>query len=142
LGSFFFWGNCWLTGIAGQSIGVAIGGVVFQNTFKQKLLAIPEFAPMADQYSREATAVVSIIQQMPPGDSRTELVQAYADGLRIVWMSLLAFAAVGMLLSFTIKGYSLNQEHVTEQGLIHNKPSPSRDDMESGSRSGEENEKK
>lgn len=102
----------------GQSLGVAISGVIFQNVFRRKLQALPAFESRADDYSREATVVVSIIKAMPAGTDRTDLIQAYSDSLRIVWISLLAFAAAAMLLSATIKGYTLNQEHITEQGLV------------------------
>jgi hypothetical protein len=33
----------------GQAIGVAMSGVIFQNVFKQKLLAIPEWADKASE---------------------------------------------------------------------------------------------
>lgn len=102
----------------GQSLGVAISGVIFQNVFRRKLQALPAFAALADEYSREATVVVSIIKGMPAGADRAELVQAYADSLRVIWISLLAFAAAAMFLSAGIKGYTLDQEHITEQGLL------------------------
>lgn len=102
----------------GQSIGVAISGVIFQNVFRRKLLELPAFVALADQYSRDATIVVGVIKAMPEGADKSDLIQAYADSLRIIWISLLAFAAAGMFLSATIKGYTLNQEHVTKQGLV------------------------
>ncbi|OIW26169.1 MFS general substrate transporter [Coniochaeta ligniaria NRRL 30616] len=102
----------------GQSVGVAISGVIFQNVFRRKLLELPAFAALADEYSRDATNVVGIIKAMPAGGDRSDLIQAYADSLRIIWVTLLAFAAVGMFLGATIKGYTLNQEHITEQGLV------------------------
>jgi hypothetical protein len=102
----------------GQSIGVAISGVIFQNVFRRKLQGLPAFAALADQYSRDATTVVGVIKGMPAGRDKTDLVQAYADSLRIIWITLMAFAAAAMFLSIGIKGYTLNQEHVTEQGLV------------------------
>jgi MFS family permease len=102
----------------GQSIGVAVSGVIFQNAFKEKLLGIPEFAPMADQFSRDATTVVEIIKQMNAGPERDVLVQAFSDSLRMIYIALLAFAALSLVLSLFIKSYSLNQEHHTEQGLV------------------------
>lgn len=102
----------------GQSIGVAISGVIFQNVFKRKLAGIAAFASRADQFSRDATIVVEIIKQMPAGPDRHDLVVAYNDALRTIWVSMLAFAAFSTVLSVTIKGYTLNQEHVTQQGLV------------------------
>jgi hypothetical protein len=102
----------------GQSIGVAISGVIFQNQFKRKLEGIPEFASLADAYSRDATSVVGVIVEMPDGADKTTLVKAYSDSLHMIWIVLLAIAAVSFLMSLTIKGHSLEQEHITEQGFV------------------------
>lgn len=102
----------------GQSIGVAVSGVIFQNSFKKKLLDLPAFASVADEYSRDATSVVSVIKAMAPSPEKTDLVQAYSDSLRVIYISLVAFAGFCFLLTLLIRGYSLNQEHVTNQGLI------------------------
>jgi hypothetical protein len=108
----------------GQAIGVAISGVIFQNVLRQKLDGLPAFAPVADQYSRDATIVVGIINAMPDGRDKDDLVQAYSDSLRMIWVALLAFSAFCLLLSFTVRGYSLSQEHVTEQRLVGRGPQP------------------
>ncbi|KAI8266642.1 Efflux pump FUS6 [Colletotrichum sp. SAR 10_98] len=102
----------------GQSLGVAVSGVIFQNAFREKLAAVPDLAHLADEYSRDATIVVEIIKQMPRDALRAELVEAYCDALRAIWISLIAFSGFCMVLSLTIKRYSLDQEHVTEQGLV------------------------
>jgi len=102
----------------GQAVGVAISGVLFQNVFRRKLAAVPSLAGLAERYSRDATIVVEIIHAMPAGPDRADLIQAYSDSLRMIWVALLAFAAFCLVLSVTIRGYSLSQEHVTEQGLV------------------------
>ncbi|KAB5549862.1 major facilitator superfamily transporter [Coniochaeta sp. 2T2.1] len=102
----------------GQSIGVAISGVIFQNVFRQKLTGLPAFVDVADEYSRDATIVVGIIKAMPETADRRDLIKAYADSLRIIWISLMAFGAVGMFLSVTIRGYTLDRVHVTQQPLV------------------------
>ncbi|KAF0320167.1 major facilitator superfamily transporter [Colletotrichum asianum] len=102
----------------GQSLGVAVSGVIFQNAFREKLAAVPALAHLADEYSRDATIVVEIIKQMPRDNVRAELVEAYCDALRAIWISLIGFSGFCMVLSLTIKRYSLDQEHVTEQGLV------------------------
>ncbi|KAK9778018.1 hypothetical protein SCAR479_05344 [Seiridium cardinale] len=104
--------------IFGQALGVAISGVIFQNSLKQKLLHIPGFASLADEYSRDATTVVEIIKGMTDGKTKTMVIQAYSDALGSIWLSLLAFSAAGFVLSLTVKGYSMTQEHVTKQHLV------------------------
>ncbi|KAF3762252.1 MFS general substrate transporter [Cryphonectria parasitica EP155] len=100
----------------GQAIGVAASGVLFQNAFRTQLLGLPDWRAEADVLSRDATAVVDMVKAMAPGAARRDLIGAYSGGLRDVWIFLTALAAVCFLLSFTVKGFSLKQEHVTEQG--------------------------
>lgn len=102
----------------GQAIGVAISGSIFQNAFRNRLAALPVFAPIADDFSRDATLIVEFIKLLPDGQTKTDLIEAYNGALRVIWMASLAFAAFCFILSLTIKGYTLNQEHVTDQGLI------------------------
>jgi len=102
----------------GQSIGVAVAGAIFQNEFRRRLEALPAFAAVADAYSRDATSVVGIIVSMPDTPDKHDLIVAYNDGLRVVFIALLAFSAVCMVMSAFLKGYTLNQEHITEQALV------------------------
>ena len=109
--------------VFGQSLGVAVGGVVFQNQIKQKLLSYPLLAPMAGAYSKDATALVSIIKAMQAGTEKTQLIQAYADSLKTIWIVMCALSAVALLASLLTKGYSLQQEHKTLQGFHEEKVS-------------------
>ncbi|CCU74933.1 Putative MFS Transporter [Blumeria hordei DH14] len=102
--------------VIGQSLGVAIGGVVFQNQIYSNLLDYPLLAPQAQQYSKEATVLVVIIKMMQPGPQKTQLIQAYSDALSMIWVVMCAVAGLGLLLSIFIKGYTLEQEHKTLQG--------------------------
>ncbi|KAJ0115846.1 hypothetical protein J7T55_004015 [Diaporthe amygdali] len=102
----------------GQAVGVAVSGVIFQNVFRRKLLELPDFAGVADQYSRDATIVVEIIKAMDPGHQRSELVDAYNSALQGIYVSMIAFAGFCMVLSVSVKGYTLQQEHVTKQALV------------------------
>ncbi len=102
----------------GQSIGVAIGGSIFQNTMQIKLLAYPLLAPMADEYSRDASALVQIIKQMTPGQAKDELIQGYADSLKVVWIVMCAMSAVALASSVAIKALDLNRPLDTEQGFL------------------------
>lgn len=103
--------------VFGQAVGVAVSGVIFQNVFKIKLAALSEWAPMADAYSRDATSVVAIINTMQPGAVRTSLVKAYNGGLSAIWISMIALAGFCLVLSWTVKGYTLKQEHITKQAF-------------------------
>lgn len=108
----------------GQSVGVAVAGVIFQNAFRSELLDIPALRDQAGEYSRDATMVVKIINDMETGPVKSALVEAYANALRMVWYSMIAFAGVGVVFSATVKSYTLNQEHVTQQALIQEERGP------------------
>ncbi|KUI57113.1 hypothetical protein VP1G_04445 [Cytospora mali] len=102
----------------GQAVGVAVSGVVFQNVFRGRLLAVPGLAGLEGEYSRDATAVVEVIQGMGPGVVWGQLVEAYNGGLQAIYVSMIVFAGVCLVLAGSVRGYSLQQEHVTRQGLV------------------------
>ncbi|KAL8400147.1 hypothetical protein RB594_000522 [Gaeumannomyces avenae] len=93
----------------GQAIGVAVSG-----------------------FSRDATVIVEFIKIMPEGDNKRDLIVAYNEALRAIWVTSLAFAAFCFVLSLTIKGYTLNQDHITDQGLVKS------DDRDKGMPAGKE----
>lgn len=111
--------------VFGSAIGVAVSGVIFQNAFRQKLEYIPQFADVAEEYSRDATLIVEVIKNMDAGSaSKSLMIDAYSDSLGAIWITLLAFSAVGLLLSFMVKGYSMSQQHVTKQKLVQGEKTP------------------
>lgn len=102
----------------GQAVGISISGVTLQNVFQRELLKLPSFSPdRAREYSREATAIVKVIHNMGAGPERLELQWAYLRSLRVIWIVMIALSGIGMLLSFTIIGYSLNQQHISKHKL-------------------------
>ncbi|KAI2612326.1 putative MFS transporter [Hypoxylon fragiforme] len=107
--------------VFGQALGIAVSGVIFQNSLKQQLLRIPGFASLADEYSRDATAISILIQGMADGETKMRIMQAFSDALSSIWLTLTVLSAVGLLLSLTVKGYSMTQEHVTAQHLVQEK---------------------
>lgn len=105
----------------GQALGIAIGGSIFQNEMRRNILKYPLIAPMADEYSQDATALVTIIQIMEDGLAKTQLITAYADSLKIVWVVMCGLAGIGGFVSLWTKENSLDQLLVTNQGFDHGK---------------------
>ncbi|KAL8938260.1 MAG: hypothetical protein Q9211_003289 [Gyalolechia sp. 1 TL-2023] len=105
----------------GQALGVAVGGTVFQNQMKTKLLAYPALASKADEYSRDASSLVQIIKAMKDDVIKENLQHAYADSLKVVWLTMCGFAGVGLILSLWTKGLDMNKPLETEQGFIDQK---------------------
>ncbi|KAE8378262.1 major facilitator superfamily domain-containing protein [Aspergillus bertholletiae] len=101
----------------GQSLGVAIGGVIFQNRMEANLRTYPALAPMAKEISHNAVALVGKIQAMEQSQSKDDLRQAYTDSLRSVWVFCCVCTAVGGILSLFTKEYSIDYNHDTDQGL-------------------------
>ncbi|GLI78264.1 hypothetical protein PoHVEF18_006573 [Penicillium ochrochloron] len=101
----------------GQAVGVAVGGVVFQNQMRNNLLKYPALAPMADAYSQDAAGLVQIIKGMADGVNKSDLKDAYTDSLRIVWAVCCAISGVALLLSLLTESYDIDQTLETNQGL-------------------------
>lgn len=105
----------------GQAIGVAIGGVIFQNEMHGNLLRYPSLAPMATAYSRDAAGLVRVVRAMADGGEegrvKMELKEAYTDSLRTVWAVCCAIVGVAGLISLLTEKYTLNREIESEQTI-------------------------
>ncbi|RDW87663.1 hypothetical protein BP5796_03357 [Coleophoma crateriformis] len=105
------------TRVIGQSTGVAIGGVVFQNQLKRKLMAYPTLASKAAEYSKDSTALVSITKSILAGSDKTALIQACSDALGIIWLAMLGWSAASSYCESFYESYSLVQEYEALQGF-------------------------
>ncbi|KAL4782634.1 major facilitator superfamily domain-containing protein [Aspergillus varians] len=101
----------------GQAVGVAIGGVVFQNMMYHNLLTYPALAPMAAEYSQDAAGLVQVIKGMPAGAEKLDLQTAYTDSLRIVYAVCCGVCGVAFALSAFTESYDLNRALESDQGL-------------------------
>ncbi|PSN69750.1 MFS general substrate transporter [Corynespora cassiicola Philippines] len=101
----------------GQTLGVAIGGVIFQNQMKKKMLTYPLLADMAGEYSKDAAGLVQVIKAMPAGEMKDQLKDSYADALKYIWIVMAAFSAVALVASAATKAYPLDRALETEQGF-------------------------
>lgn len=117
------------TRVFGQSVGVAVGGVVFQNQIKQKLLGYPLLVPMAAQYSADATGLVHLIKHMEHGLARTQLIAAYTDALKMVWIVMCALSGAALVASLFTKGYSFQQVHNPQQGFNGEKKAKNKEEL-------------
>ncbi|KAE8362114.1 major facilitator superfamily domain-containing protein [Aspergillus caelatus] len=101
----------------GQCIGVAVGGVVFQNQMKKNLLKYPSLAPMADTYSQDAAGLVRAIAGMADESEKNNLKDAYTDSLRVVYAVCCAICGIALFTSLLTKSYDLDQVLNSAQGL-------------------------
>lgn len=103
----------------GQTLGVAIGGVIFQNQMKKKMLAFPLLADMAGEYSKDAAGLVQILKAMPAGEMKDQLRESYTDALKYIWIVMTVFAGVALLLTFFVEAFDMNGALETEMGFQH-----------------------
>ena len=105
----------------GQTLGVAIGGVIFQNQMKKKMLTYPLLADKAVEYSKDAAGLVEIIKVLPDGLTKEQIKDSYVDALRYIYIVMTVFAAVALALSIFTKAYSLDKALESEQGFKEKK---------------------
>jgi hypothetical protein len=109
----------------GQTIGVAVSGVIFQNIFKQKILKTA-YEMHADEWSKDASAFVQVVKQWnkigDEGAMREVVVKAYVESLRSVWLVMTVLSAAAFLASvFWTQEISLERALETDQGFIHDR---------------------
>lgn len=102
------------------SISVVIGGVIFQNAMKKRESAL--IAATNQQIGSElggggAGAAASVVKSLPePG--RQTVRGIYVASLREMWIFFVCIAAVGLVVSLSIKKTKLSKTHeVTKTGL-------------------------
>ena len=91
----------------GITLGVAIGGTVFQNVMRRKLqsLGLPQ------EIAFDAEGYLATLGTLP-ADSvfKQGILKAYTSGCRGVFVALTAISGFGLVLSFFIKHFSLDQK--------------------------------
>lgn len=102
---------------AGQCIGVAVGGTIFQNSIKYQIQTHSSISAFAEAWSKDATQVVEMLKVMPEGQRKIELIQSYADALKNVWILACALSGVALIASLWTQHFSLDVVLDTDQGL-------------------------
>jgi MFS family permease len=101
----------------GQTLGVAIGGVIFQNQMRKKMLTFPLLADMAGECSKDAAGLVQIIKEMPAGAMKEQLRESYTDALKYIWIVMTVLAAVSLIAILFIDEFDMNTEMDNERGF-------------------------
>lgn len=109
----------------GQTLGVAVGGVILQNQLLHNIRGYPNLAANAIEYSHNASALATMLRNMPPSQDRADLKQAYADSLKVIWATMCGLAALGLLVSLVVKDYPLDRLLPAEPTASDKQPSES-----------------
>jgi hypothetical protein len=104
----------------GSAISVVVGSVIFQNEMKKKQsqLAATLGPQTASSFGGgSAGANVGLVQRLPE-NQKFAARQAFASSLSTMWILYVAFAAVGLGISFMISSNKLDKTHEeTKTGL-------------------------
>ncbi|KAJ8066849.1 hypothetical protein OCU04_004231 [Sclerotinia nivalis] len=105
----------------GQTIGVAISGVIFQNTFQKKILKTA-YAVYANEWSKDASAFVQIVKAWSDtgaeGEMKQVVIGAYVESLKMVWIVMCALAGLAFVTSLIFtKEIAMSRELETDQGF-------------------------
>ncbi|KAG4024922.1 hypothetical protein MFRU_086g00070 [Monilinia fructicola] len=109
----------------GQTVGVAIGGGIFQNRMLAELKAVPDstiiaaqFGYTLDKVAANVVALIPLINSLPPDAPEAVNFQIVsAKSIKTIWVVMCGFAAAGLIASCFVKGYDLDQALVTDQGF-------------------------
>lgn len=96
---------------AAGTVGITVAGSIFNSGVHSRLKNIPG-------YSDTSTANLKNIIHLEPPSLAYEVVHAYGDALRLVWIVLTPIVGVGFLCSLGVKGYSLNRRIIQNPGKI------------------------
>jgi hypothetical protein len=108
----------------GQTVGIAVGGTIFQNQMKKELLKFPLLAANATAYASDASGLVQVLKEMPESPARDQLLLSYTNALRYIYIVMAALAGVAMFASFFTEALDLNRALETEHGFKAGKTVP------------------
>lgn len=102
----------------GQTVGVAIGGVIFQNRMAANLASYPSLSGSATSYSLDVVSLIRRINAMSNADPQKIILRtALAHSIRPIWALMCGLAGLALFTTVFIKHYDLNQALTTEQGF-------------------------
>lgn len=98
----------------GMSLGVGVGGCVFQNAMSLQL----ERAGLDTAIARISEAFVAELHQMPAKSSfRSQVIDAYAYGLRGIYLVFTSSSGLALLLSTLMEQCSMAEQVISEHEL-------------------------
>lgn len=89
-----------------MTVGVAVGGTVFQNLMSQKLSGLG----LPTEIAHNAEGFIKIMKQMKVSDPvRMGATQAYVHGFQGVWITITVLSGAGLLASLFIKRHNMDK---------------------------------
>lgn len=97
---------------ASGTVGIAVAGSIFNSGVMSRVRNIPGYSSMGA--SSLHGDLQHLVHLQPPSLAH-DVVFAYGDALRLVWIILTPIVGIGFLASLGLKGYSLNRR-ITRKG--------------------------
>ena len=97
---------------ASGTVGITIAGSIFNSGVQSRIRNIPAFAVMAGSAAHGDLRYLSRLQ---PPSLALEVVGAYGEAIRLIWIILTPIVGVGFLCTLGIKGYSLKRRITHEE---------------------------
>jgi hypothetical protein len=110
----------------GQTFGVAIGGVIFQNQWDKNMakLIATNSVPISFQINgHQAEGAVSFLKNLPP-DILVVARNLYSDSLWAVWIFFIPLAAISLIASLFMRNFSLDKVLNSKQAFDDSTPKP------------------
>jgi len=101
----------------GGAIGVGIGGTVFQNVMKIKLVQLE----LPVEIARDAESYIVTLMSLPASPFKTHVIEAYVYGLHGVYGTLCGIAGLASFLSLFLKHFDMNKDLDSEHRLQENR---------------------
>ena len=108
----------------GQTFGVALGGVIFQNQWNKNLakdIANNSIPSTFRIRGNEAEGAVLNLTQLAPDVLQT-VKWLYSDSLKAVWIFFIPLAAIAFLLSLAMRDHTLDKVLNSKQAFEQSKP--------------------
>jgi hypothetical protein len=70
---------------------------------------------LASEYSNDAAELVQVIKAMESKLAKSQLTHAYADSMKVIWITMCGLADVALMINFLVKAHSMDIELAMEQ---------------------------
>ncbi|UZJ56504.1 hypothetical protein CBS101457_005824 [Exobasidium rhododendri] len=113
---------------AAGTVGITVAGSIFNSGVASRIKNIPEYLAMIGGASASQVDLRGLVHIQPPALAH-QVVEAYGDSLRLVWIVLTPIVGIGFLSTLGLKNYSLKRKVVQNGKQVDALPA-STDDVE------------
>jgi hypothetical protein len=109
----------------GQTFGVALGGVIFQNQWDRRMAELISQGKIPSYFQipgNEAEGAVLMLKTLP-SDVLWTVKWLYSDSLRVVWIFFIPLGCLALLMSLFMRDYSLDKVLNSKQAFEERRPS-------------------